>query len=200
MYVGSAGKGTLHVGGTGRLAIVGDLQNSAHGTGTIIVAGGTLSAGSFENYAVYQQSGGVATVGPVASNGQLFVSGGTLNTVSIAQATLSTSGTGTVVVAPNGTASSVSILGNLSIAGSSRVDMNDNDAIVQAGSYNTLAGYIRTAQNGNAWDGPGLTSTSAKTNGQHNTTLGLLTGRSITRRQAAPRRSTGRACSIPICS
>jgi autotransporter-associated beta strand protein len=67
------------------------------------------------------------------------------------------------------------------IASGGTMDLQDNDLIVgSATPPDTLLGYIRDARNGGAWDGTGLTSSVAKNNPQHNTTLGLLTGAEFT--------------------
>ena len=66
----------------------------------------------------------------------------------------------------------------LTIGASGRLDLNDNDLIYnygtrasQVAAVNTLIG---TARNGGAWNGSGLTSTTAKNNAAHGTTLGAI--------------------------
>jgi hypothetical protein len=57
------------------------------------------------------------------------------------------------------------------------LDLNDNDFIsTEPGSAGTISAQIAFARHSGAWDRPGITSTSARTNPQHNTTLGVLNG------------------------
>jgi len=51
----------------------------------------------------------------------------------------------------------------LTIAAAATLDLNDNDMIVRTGNVTTISNYIRSARNGGAWTGTGLTSTTAKT-------------------------------------
>jgi hypothetical protein len=62
-------------------------------------------------------------------------------------------------------------------AGSSTLDLNDNDMLVTGGTGKaTIESYIRNARNGGAWDQPGITSTAARNATPKNTTLGSLSG------------------------
>ena len=58
------------------------------------------------------------------------------------------------------------------------IDMNDNDMVVASSNLTTsqITQLIRTARNNGNWNQPGITSTTAKNNPSHNTTLGVLTG------------------------
>jgi hypothetical protein len=65
----------------------------------------------------------------------------------------------------------------LSVTGSGKLDLNDNDLIVDytgASPMATIQALINAARNGGAWNGAGLTSTTAGANAQHNTTLGAM--------------------------
>jgi hypothetical protein len=53
--------------------------------------------------------------------------------------------------------------------------MTDND-LVTGTSKSTIVALIRTARNGGAWNQPGLTSSTARTQANHSTTLGVLSG------------------------
>jgi hypothetical protein len=57
----------------------------------------------------------------------------------------------------------------------STMDMNDND-LVTSTAKSTIIGVIRSARNGGAWNGPGMTSTAAKNQTSHATMLGVLSG------------------------
>jgi hypothetical protein len=89
--------------------------------------------------------------------------------------TLSVNG-GAVVIAPNGGDPGTSVLEELSIAATSRLDLNNNDLIVRAGPDTTndvheaIEAEIVRAQNGQdaalitKWDGPGIASSIVRTN------------------------------------
>jgi hypothetical protein len=85
---------------------------------------------------------------------------------------------GSAVMAPNGNRVMVLNGGTLSVSGAgAKLDLNDNDLILDysgASQLSAIQTLINTARNGGAWDGPGLTSTSAKNNALHNTTLGAI--------------------------
>ena len=65
----------------------------------------------------------------------------------------------------------------LTATGTSKLDLFDNDVIVDYGAASPLAAIqslINAARSGGTWLGNGLTSTAARTNGSHNTTLGAM--------------------------
>jgi autotransporter-associated beta strand protein len=65
----------------------------------------------------------------------------------------------------------------LSVANTGTVDLADNDIVVGSGTPRaTVQGYINNARDGGAWDRPGLTSSTAKVQSSHATTLGVLSG------------------------
>jgi hypothetical protein len=74
--------------------------------------------------------------------------------------------------------SRVAVLKGLTLTGSGKLDLNDNDLIVDYGTSSLLVPIqdaIRLARNNGDWLGTGgLTSTAAKDNPAHNTTLGLM--------------------------
>ena len=82
---------------------------------------------------------------------------------------------GSLVITPNGGNSGTSAVGNLSVNGTSRFDLNNNDLVVRATAANKDAVHgdieadIVSAQNGldaaliTKWDGPGITSSTART-------------------------------------
>jgi autotransporter-associated beta strand protein len=74
-------------------------------------------------------------------------------------------------------ASTASKVAALSIAGGGTVDLHDNDMVVGPGTSTAdVITAIRNARNNGAWNQSGLTSTEARNNPDHNTTLGVLTG------------------------
>jgi len=67
------------------------------------------------------------------------------------------------------------VAGGLSVAG--KLDLNDNDMIFEytgLPQLGTIQPMINSARNGGLWDGNGITSTTAKNNAAHNTTLGAM--------------------------
>jgi hypothetical protein len=69
-------------------------------------------------------------------------------------------------------------LASLSILSGATLDLDNHNLILDyAGESSPLAGVadqIRTARNGGTWTGAGITSTSARNNPLHNTTLGAM--------------------------
>jgi hypothetical protein len=66
---------------------------------------------------------------------------------------------------------------SLSVDPDGKLDLNDNDMVVSGGmTQSAIVASIRTARNGGAWTGAGITSSSAKTQPNHATTLGVLSG------------------------
>jgi hypothetical protein len=114
------------------------------------------------------------TVGNLAGTGDFTVAAtGTLTANHIRQdaATLS----GNTTIRENGGNAGTSAVNSLTIGATTRLDVNDNDLVVRATAatkdalHNDLEAKIVSAQNGpdesfiTKWDGPGLTSTSART-------------------------------------
>jgi hypothetical protein len=87
---------------------------------------------------------------------------------------------GTVSILPNGTNAGTSRLGTLSLGGGATptgsFDLNDNDLVITSGDEATVQGWVRNARNNGNWNQPGLTSSTARTNPSHNTTIGVLSG------------------------
>jgi len=87
---------------------------------------------------------------------------------------------GTVAIATNGTSAAASKVSSLLIAGgatpTATLDLNDNDLIVNSGSYNTISAAIAYARHGGAWDRQGITSSVARSSLPAIKTLGTLTG------------------------
>ena len=74
----------------------------------------------------------------------------------------------------------------LSMTGTSKIDLNDNDMIV--GSITTsksqVETFVRNGRNGGTWDGAsGITSTAAKNATPKNKTLGVLSGARVHQRR-----------------
>jgi hypothetical protein len=82
---------------------------------------------------------------------------------------------GVVTVVPNG--NTLLVTTSLTVSGTGKLDLNDNDMIVNYSGASQLAAIqalINAGRAGGAWTGNGITSTSAKNNPAHNTTLGAM--------------------------
>jgi hypothetical protein len=177
IFVGSTGNGILSIGGTAVVTSALAIENAPTGTGTISVSGGRLTGLSMNNRRLYTQSGGSVTLGAVTGPGQTSVSGGSLAVASVAQGTLQLSATGRITVTPNGTDTGVSVVNNLSITNSGKLDLNDNTLIVDytgASPVGAVRAALGTGYNGGAWTGNGLASSAAATaaSSAHKTALG----------------------------
>jgi hypothetical protein len=86
---------------------------------------------------------------------------------------LSISGTATLAAGGN----KVLVLSGLALTGSGKLDLNDNDFILDysgATQLPAVQGQINSARNGGDWLGNGITSTSARTNAAGSTTLAAM--------------------------
>jgi len=83
---------------------------------------------------------------------------------------------GTLSILTNGTNTGTSKVGTLSISGTGRLDLKDNDLIQTGGTYAATAALISSARAGGAWTGVGLTSSTAAAAVPKNKTLGTVTG------------------------
>jgi hypothetical protein len=62
---------------------------------------------------------------------------------------------------------------SLTLAGTSTLDLANNDAIVHGGNLGNLTASLQTGYAGGAWNGSGITSSAAATNSTHLTALGV---------------------------
>jgi hypothetical protein len=84
---------------------------------------------------------------------------------------------GLLVVRPSGTGAAASVVGALTMGASAKLDLNDNDLILDYTGPSQLAAIqtlINSARAGGAWTGSGITSTAAKNANPNNTTLGVM--------------------------
>ncbi|CAN5711415.1 hypothetical protein BH09PLA1_BH09PLA1_03330 [soil metagenome] len=165
-------------GGVGTVSGAVQLGNSAR---VLISSGGRLTANSMS-----VGSGAMVTV---SSGGSLLVSAGvdSAGTINLADGTLAGAITGTASSTLNSTGSSslaagaikASKVNRLTIAGA--LDLNDNDLIVGSGtSLSQVVAHIRSARNGGAWNGAGLTSSFARNRPNHITGLAAISGAQFT--------------------
>jgi T5SS/PEP-CTERM-associated repeat protein len=164
----------LHVGGA---------FGAAGGTATFNVTNGA-SANAGRIALVYAR--GALNVGSGTTPASFTVGSSGLvldGTVNYNSGTLSSAGTlavgGSVLLssAGPGRANKKTLdVASISLTASGVVDLNDNDLISRGSSKAVVQGYINTARHNGAWDLPGITSTAARDNPAHNTTLGVLSG------------------------
>jgi autotransporter-associated beta strand protein len=171
------------MGGLATLSFTG----AANYTGATTVASGTLriaSTGNLTNSSpVTVATGatfaveGTASVGPIAGDGSMSVTGaGQLTANHVRQGSLTVTGAGSkVTVRPNGGDPGASNVGAIDINSDGVLDLTNNDLVIRAtaATKDTVHGEaeadIFRAQNGvddsfiTRWDGPGITSASART-------------------------------------
>jgi hypothetical protein len=115
----------------------------------------------------------LAGAGTVTFNASQTLAGLTLSSGSLA--TLTPGGTKLI------DAQSLSIAGGSSATAT--LDLNDGDLIVRGGGgagLSTVSALIASARNAGTWTGLGVTSSSARDNPTHNTTLGVMLGADYT--------------------
>ncbi len=173
----------------------GTISESSSGTGKVATSSismnvptgasakcGAILANSTSPAALTKSGDGSATL--TASNtytGGTTVHAGTLRiatTGTIANGNLTVDGTGLVHVAA-GRVDPIKVAA-LSVTASGVVDLNDNDMIVTATSRANVTAMIRNARNGNNWNQPGITSTSARNTPGRVKGLGVLSGAEYT--------------------
>lgn len=93
-----------------------------------------------------------------------FDSGGTVSVAAGSRVTIGNTG------------GAVNRIATLALAPSATFDVNDRDLLLTANNRATVESQIVAARNGGAWDQAGLTSSLARNNVQHSTTLGAMSG------------------------
>ena len=151
---------TLNLGGTGN-ALSNDTTTHAdvtnNGTLTATIAG--------------KRAGNITGTGTTNVN----TAGAALTVNSIRQASLTIGVGNTVTVAANGTDTGVSRVTDLSINATGKLDLNNNDLIVDNGNLAALTALVRSGMNlnGSIGNGPGIASTAAGANPNLTTSLGI---------------------------
>jgi hypothetical protein len=112
---------------------------------------------------------------PTASD-HVLISGKSVNLAASATVgELTLAGNASLAVAPNG--NHVLQISALFLSADSRLDLSDNDLIVDYGGASQLGvvqALVNSARHGGDWLGAGLTSSAARDNPRHNTTLGVM--------------------------
>jgi hypothetical protein len=149
------------------------------GIGTFNQTGGTFNCpfrvvelGTSTGSGIYNFSGGVFTAPGIAIGGA-----GTLNynggsNLSVGQ--LSTTNGHVNLSSGGGKVLRTSLL--WTSAGSWAIDLSDNDMVVSSTLGETVAAAVSRGRSGGAWTGNGITSSAARAQPQHATTLGFMTG------------------------
>jgi hypothetical protein len=164
--------------------------NTASGSlaaGSLTLGGTVTGSGSLtvttSNSTLIVSPTGVISV-PLINDGTVQFtaqsSGSSILSRIVPSVTLASGSTITVAAAGSGVARQVLVTGGLTLAGSSgnwggKLDLTNNDAIVQSGNIAQLTNQVLQGYNGGNWQGSnGITSSSAATNTSHLTALGLV--------------------------
>ncbi len=182
------GNGTAIQVDGGTLAISPATANTV-GTGVTatIASGATLQLGgvgsslssavSVTNNGTLAATAAGKVVGAITGSGSTTVTaaGATLTANHVRQGSLDIGAGNTVTVAPNGTDSGVSQVTNLSIDATGKLDLTNNDLIVENGNLATLTAQLASGLdiNGSYGNGPGITSSAFANNVDFNTVLGI---------------------------
>jgi parallel beta-helix repeat protein len=193
-------------GGNAAITANNNIGNNT-GAGVLVESGGTAtisgntSPGIHDNFVGVDVNGGTATLTSntlnnnttavsVHGGGNVTLTSDTFNGNSIGllaqggTATITNShhidgigigNGGLVTVVANG--NTLLVTTSLTVNGTGKLDLNDNDMIVNYSGASQLAAIqalINAGRAGGAWTGNGITSTAARNNAQHNTTLGAM--------------------------
>jgi hypothetical protein len=174
------GNGSI-TGGTSSVSVLNGAVANIVST-TAVYQNSTLTVGSGTTPASFTTgSGGLVVDGHVNYNSGTLVSAGTLDVA------------GTVFLSPRGTGNKKTLdVGAATLSPSGVVDLNDNDMLVRSNQKAYVTQQIRQARNSGTWNMPGITSTAAKNNPQHNTTLGVLSGSEYSAANAGTTQFNGR--------
>ena len=144
------------------------------------IAGGTsgsLGSGPITNNAALKVERSALTVGNIDGSGTTTVTatGATLTANHIRQSTLNIGAGNTVTVASNGGNAGTSTLANLNINATGKLDLTNNDLIVDNGNLTALTAKLSTGLdiNGSYGGGPGITSSAFANDPNFNTVLGI---------------------------
>jgi len=186
LTVGNFGSGTLLIG-TGTMAGGGSASvaqqpgshgwvningGSVHFSQSLNVGGSSTAPGGDGAFSL--DAGSISVFGTlrVWDRGRFNWNGGTINVSSI---DLVGGGTLAMAAGPNAKLLKTAKV-NIDLAHGSMLDLNDNDAQLTNTTRSLVESHVVSARDGGGWTGPGLGSTSARTQPDHATTLGVLQG------------------------
>jgi T5SS/PEP-CTERM-associated repeat protein len=166
MFVGATSDGVQTMdGGIATFSVLNSANADTKGS-TFVGTAGMIQVGAGTSPATLK-------VNSLFVNGNVNYNSGTL----VASGTLSVGGTVFLSDAGAGRTNKKTLeIGQATLSSSGVVDLNDNDLLIHSDQKAYVTQAIRAARNGGLWDAPGITSTAAKNNPQHNTTLGVLSG------------------------
>jgi hypothetical protein len=162
----STGNGTYNLSSNGRLVTNNDLIVGKYGTGafnqsggtntvsgtlriaketgsqgTYTLSGGSLIAASAVNNGTFNFTGGTASVSTLTGTGATAVgSGRSLALNQLRQGSLTVNGS--IAIASSGGNAGTVIVNSLSIGASGKLDLNDNDLVVNNGVFSTIQGLV----------------------------------------------------------
>jgi hypothetical protein len=199
-YVGFLSNGTFNQSdGTSSLGNLGVALGAGSG-GTVNLSGGVLSASATINRGLFNQTGGVATLGPVSGTGSLLLGNiigptSRANVTRFDQTNVTIKNTGTLAVATNA-ARFTNTANLLSITGNGLLDLGNNDLLTPTPAA-TIRGYLINAYTlSNDWSGPGINSSFASTN-PIKYTLGYANGNDQSSQDARPDVPAGKVLVVP---
>ncbi len=162
--------------GTGVTAIVGVGATLSLGGAGNALSDGTTHVNVTNNGTLAATTSG-KRVGNIDGAGSTNVTtaGASLTANYVRQASLSIGAGNTVTIAANGGDSSTSVVTNLSIHEAGKLDLTNNDLIVDNGNLATLTAQLASGLdiNGTYGNGPGITSSAFASNIDFNTVLGI---------------------------
>ena len=176
-FTTGTGTGVMTVDGAGSL-YNGELYVEESSTLTVS-NGGHANLAFLESFGTVTLTGGTGSFGTVTGqfgsygSGRINVAnGGSFTAQSIKQSVLNITGGGRATVRPDGTDIGLSAVQNLALGGSpgawqGTLDLTNNDLVIDYDPPTPLLNVldqIRTAYNGGAWNGAGITSSSANAN------------------------------------
>jgi hypothetical protein len=170
--------------GDNTITLANEAANSLAFNDSYILSGGSITLP--DNAVISVDTGKSATItSALTLNGALVKAGSGSLTVNHVRATGLAVNAGTVAIAPNGTNAGTSNLGALTIAGATdawtaKFDLNNNDAVVRstaatkAADLARLTNQLKQGYASSAWNGNGITSSTAAANANLDTGLALV--------------------------
>jgi hypothetical protein len=141
-------------------------------SGTLVQqTGGVFTSAGVVNNALFEQSGGTASLGAVTGTGTLSIGGGsgpsTTTVKQFSQTQIEIDASGLLQVSPNSFFDNT--VSTLTITGNGTLDMANNHMFIDYGRLAdpiaSVAAWLASGYAGGAWNGPGIMSTTAQSTG-----------------------------------